>query len=95
MFIGFLTLFAIGAGFFWVIKLEFYVGAHIWKGVLALGAALCLISLIIPSFWGSALVGVIGGSIVWGATELPDQEKRVTRGIFPSNPNKKKRRGAQ
>jgi len=88
LFIGLLTLFAIGIGFIWVIKLEFYVGAHVWKGVLALGILLCLASLWIPSFWGSALLGIIGGSIAWGATELPDQEERVARGIFPANPNK-------
>jgi hypothetical protein len=91
MYLGLFMLFAIGIGFVWVIKLEFYVGAQIWKWVLALGIILSLASLWIASFWGSALLGIIGGSIAWGATELPDQEERVRRGIFPANPNRIKK----
>ncbi len=86
--IGFFTLLSIGIGFFWVIKLEFHIGAHIWKVVLTLGIILCLGSLLIPSFWGSALLGIIGGCAAWGAKELPDQAERVRRGIFPANPQK-------
>ena len=87
--IGLLTLLTIGGGFFWVIKLEYYVGAHIWKSILVLGITLSLGSLLVPSFWASALLGIMGGSIAWGATELPDQAERVRRGIFPNNPKKK------
>ena len=86
-------LLAIGIGFLWVIKLEYYVGAHIWKWVLAFGILLCLGSLWMPSFWSSALLGITGGSIVWGATELPDQEKRVRRGVFPAKPKRVKKEG--
>ena len=86
--IGFITLLSIWIGFFWVIKLEFYIGAYIWKAVLTLGIILCLGSLLIPSFWGSALLGIIGGCIAWGATELPDQAERVRRGVFPANPKR-------
>ena len=81
-------LFAIGFGFFWVIKLEYYLGARLWKGVFALGLVICFFSLFLPSFTTSALVGILGGSIVWGATELPAQEERVRRGFFPTNPKK-------
>lgn len=88
--LSFVTLTLIGVGFFWVIKLEYYVGAHIWRWVLTLGILLCFTSLWLPSFWTSALLGVLGGSLVWGATELPDQEKRVRKGIFPSNPKRTK-----
>ena len=82
LYLGLFMLFAIGIGFVWVIKLEFYVGAHIWKWVLALGISLCLASLWISSFCGSALFGIIGGSFAWGATELPGQEKRVQKGYI-------------
>jgi hypothetical protein len=92
---GFFMLLMIGFGFFWVIKLEYYVGAHIWKGVLSLGIILSLGSLWIPSFWGSALLGIVGGSIAWGATELPDQAERVRRGIFPANPRRGFKKGPQ
>ena len=82
---GLFMLLMIGFGFFWVIKLEYYVGAHIWKWVLAVGVIICLASLWVPFFWGSALLGISGGSIIWGATELPDQEERVRKGMFPAN----------
>jgi hypothetical protein len=88
IYLGLFMLFAIGIGFWWVIKLEFYVGAQISKWVLALGLILTLASLFFGNFWVSALVGIFGGSVVWGATELPDQEERVRRGIFPANPKR-------
>ena len=87
--LGLFMLFAIGFGFFWVIKLEYYLGAQIWKVVLAVGLAICLLSLLMPTFTGSALLGILGGSVVWGATELPGQAERVRRGLFPANPRRK------
>ncbi len=92
--LGLFMLLTIGFGFFWVIKLEYYLGARVWKGVFALGLALCLLSLWASSFTASALVGILGGSIAWGATELPAQEERVRRGLFPSNPGKRKAKEA-
>jgi hypothetical protein len=85
---GLFTFLAIGLGFLWVIKLEYYVGAHLAWAVAALGAALVLASLFISSFVPSAILGVLGGTLIWGATELPEQEKRVARGLFPANPRR-------
>lgn len=82
-------LFVIAIGFVWVIKLEYYLGAQVWRAVLGLGILVCLVSLFLPDFLTSALVGIFGGSVVWGATELPGQEERVQRGLFPSNPKRK------
>lgn len=87
--LGVFMLFAIGFGFFWVIKIEYYLGAGVWKLVLGVGILICLSSLVMPTFTASALLGIIGGSVVWGATELPGQEERVRRGLFPANPNRK------
>lgn len=81
-------LFAIGGGFVWVIKLEYHVGAHVWRGVLALGIAVGGASLFAPHFFLSAVLGIIAGTIIWGATELPCQEERVRRGMFPANPRR-------
>jgi hypothetical protein len=81
-------LFCIGFGFFWVIKLEYYFGAEIWKAVLLVGILICLASLFMQDFTTSALLGIFGGSVVWGATELPGQAERVQRGLFPANPNR-------
>jgi len=86
-----ITLAAVGLGFLWVIKLEYYVGAHLAWPVGIFGGVVVLASMIVPGFTASAVVGILGGTIVWGATELPDQERRVRDGIFVANP--KKRRG--
>jgi hypothetical protein len=85
---GLFTFLAIGLGFVWVIKLEYYVGARAAWAVAAVGAALVLTSLFVPGFTPSAILGVLGGTLFWGATELPEQEKRVAKGLFPANPRK-------
>ena len=91
LWIGLFTLVAIGVDFLWVIKFEYYFGARPWKAILFLGSIVSIASLFIESFWLSAIIGTIGGSIVWGATELTGQEERARRGLFPVHP---KRRGA-
>ncbi len=88
--LGLFMLFAIGFGFFWVIKLEYHLGAHVWPVVLAVGVLLAAASLFVPSFWASALLGIFAGSVIWGSTELPDQARRVEQGLFPANPRRKK-----
>ena len=89
LWIGLLTLIVIGLGFLWVIKFEYFIGAKPWKWVLVAGLIVCGISLLLDSFWASAIVGILGGSIVWGATELPGQEERARRGLFPVHPKRK------
>lgn len=89
IFFGLFTAVAIGLGFVWVIKLEYYVGAHVAKAVAVFGVLVVVASLFMPGFVLSAVVGIIGGTIVWGATELPDQEERVAEGMFPANPRKR------
>ncbi|NKQ35191.1 MAG: DUF4491 family protein [Chloroflexi bacterium] len=91
IFFALFTAVTIGIGFVWVIKLEYYVGAHVAKAVAVLGVLVVLGSLFLPGFILSAIVGIIGGTIVWGATELPDQQERVAEGMFPSNPKKQAR----
>lgn len=77
--LGLFMLFAIGFGFYWVVRLERHLGAKVWKAVLAAGVLICLASMLVPSFVLSALLGILGGSVIWGATELPAQEKRANR----------------
>ncbi len=89
VYFGLFMLFCIGFGFLWVIRLEYAVGARAWKAVLAIGLLICLGSLLAPTFVISAMMGVFGGSVVWGATELPAQTERVRRGLFPANPRRK------
>jgi hypothetical protein len=89
--LGLFMLLAIGFGFFWVIKLEYYLGASVWRAVLAAGILVCLVSLLPSNFWVSALLGILGGSMVWGAIELPAQAERVRRGLFAQNPKRFRR----
>ncbi len=90
--LGLWMLAAIGVGFWWVIKVEYYLGAQVWPWVLALGVALAVASYFVPSFGAAAAVGVLAGSVIWGSTELPAQAERVRRGLFPSNPRRKEGR---
>jgi hypothetical protein len=86
--LGLFSALVIGVGFMWVIQFEYYVGAYRWKWVAAAGLALCAVSLFTPSFTFAALLGILGGSIVWGAVELPHQEERVDHGLFKAHPNR-------
>jgi len=95
IFFGLFTAFAIGFGFVWVIKLEYYFGAHFARAVAVLGITIVLVSLFIPGITFSGILGIVGGTIIWGATELPDQEERVAKGMFPANPNKRARKPAK
>ncbi len=89
--LGIVTLLLIGLGFFWVIRLEYHLGLLWWPYVLALGVLLIAASAFIPGVWGSALPGIAGASLVWGATELKDQAARVEKGWYPANPHSKPR----
>lgn len=91
IYMGLFTFLAIGLGFLWVIKLEYYVGAHVAKLVGIVGVLVSGASLLVPSFYLSAVIGIVGGTIFWGATELPDQEKRVAAGMFKANPKRQAR----
>lgn len=87
-FVGLLTLLILGLGFLWVIRGERYLGYLWWPYCLGLGGLLLIGSLFIHNAWGSALVGILGGSVMWGATELKEQAIRAELGWFPFNPKK-------
>lgn len=86
--LGVAMLACIGMGFAWVIWAERYLGYLWWPYFLLLGAAVILASLFIPSLWGSGLAGILGASIVWGATELKEQAVRAELGWFPFRADK-------
>lgn len=89
--LGFVTLFIIGLGFVWVIRGEYYLGYLWWPYIMSLGFALIAASLFVPSMWGSALLGALGASVVWGSTELKEQAVRAEIGWYPFNPAPKPR----
>ncbi|MEK7277955.1 MAG: DUF4491 family protein, partial [Chloroflexota bacterium] len=87
--LGITTLFIIGFGFVWVIRGEYYFGYLWWPYVMGFGIMLVAVSLFVRSDWGSALLGAVGASIVWGSTELKEQAVRGEIGWYPFNPNPK------
>lgn len=87
--IGLAALFIIGSSFILVIRAEYYLG-HLWWPYLAcIGLSLIVGSLLISSMWISALMGVLGTSLIWGSTELKNQAVRAELGWYPFNTNKK------
>ena len=86
--VGVATLFIIGLGFIWVIRGERYFGVLWWPYVMGLGIMLVFISLVVSSNWISALLGVTGASLTWGATELKEQSIRAKLGWYANNDKK-------
>ena len=86
--IGIATLFIIGLGFPLVIRSERYLGYLWWPYMMGLGLLIIAGSLFITIDWLSAIVGVLGATFVWGATELKEQAVRAELGWFPFNEKK-------
>ncbi|WP_426349005.1 DUF4491 family protein [Alloiococcus sp. CFN-8] len=72
-----------------VIKSEYYIGKKIWPLFLLVGLLLIVLSIYIDNITLSAITGITGFSSLWSILELFEQEERVKKGWFPSNPNKK------
>lgn len=71
-----------------VIKTEYYIGVKAWPWFLIGGLFFISISVFLDSTIISSLLAVLGFSLLWSINELFEQEKRVERGWFPSNPKK-------
>lgn len=72
-----------------VIKTEYYFGTKAWWIYLIVGMACICGSLLTDNTYLSVFLGIFAFSALWGIKELFEQEKRVARGWFPSNPKKK------
>ncbi len=77
--IGFATLLLIGFGHAWVRWLLRRWGARTAPFVAALGIALIAASLFIADWFVSALVGIFGFTVVWGAKEIVDHRAEYER----------------
>lgn len=75
-----------------VIKAEYYLGRKCWWMFLIAGLICAVISLLIDNLILSSIVGVLAFCFFWSILELFEQEKRVKKGWFPENPNKRKKR---
>ncbi len=72
-----------------VIKSEYYWGVKCWWGFLLMGIVSLVISLFIPNFIASMILGVWGVASLWSILEIFEQRERVKKGWFPENPNRK------
>jgi uncharacterized protein DUF4491 len=87
---GIATCFVIGLGFPLVIRGERIFGYLWWPYMLGVGIVLIFGSLFIQADWLSVVIGVLGATFAWGATELKEQAVRAKLGWYPLNPNKVK-----
>lgn len=73
-----------------VIKGEYYLGKGCWPAFAVVGALCLVAALLIDSFFWGTVMSLVGFSCFWSIKELFEQEERVAKGWFPSNPNRKK-----
>lgn len=88
--IGLATFLIIGLFHPVVVKAEYYWGTKSWWIFLILGILGLIASIFVESIFFSAILGVFSFSSFWTIKEVFEQEERVKKGWFPSNPNKKK-----
>lgn len=89
--IGVATFLIIGLFHPLVIKAEYYIGIKSWWLFLLLGIVSTIASLFVGNLLLSILLGVVAFSSFWSIGEVFEQKKRVEKGWFPANPNKKKK----
>lgn len=87
--LGAIAFIAIGAFHPIVIKCEYYFSAKVWPVFLIGGIAMGMISLLVENIMISAILAIIGFSMLWSIKELKEQEIRVEKGWFPKNPRRK------
>lgn len=88
--IGAATFVVIGAFHPLVIKGEYYWGLKVNWAFAVLGVSAALGALFVADTFWSALLAVVAFSSFWSIKEVFDQQKRVAKGWFPSNPRRKK-----
>ena len=87
--IGISTFLIIGLFHPIVIKCEYHFGTRCWWWFLLLGIAGVALSIWVENVLWSSLLGVFSFSSFWTIKEIFDQKKRVEKGWFPRNPNRK------
>lgn len=92
--IGAGAFFIIGALHPVVIKAEYHLGKRVWPIFLLFGIACIALSLFTGSVVASAILAVLGFSLLWSIRELFEQGERVKKGWYPKKPQKGRKRGA-
>lgn len=89
--LGAFALFFIGIFHPIVIKAEYHWGKGCWWVFALVGVGCCVASLLVENVTAAAVLGVAGFSCFWSIHELYAQERRVSKGWFPSNPKRCKK----
>ncbi len=87
--VGAATFLIMAAGHYSCIKAEYYFTKKSWIAYLVLGMAAIVVSLFAENLIVSAIMSIFGFTCMWGIGEVIQQEKRVEKGWFPKNPNRK------
>jgi uncharacterized membrane protein len=87
--IGLFTFIIIGLFHPLVIKVYYYWGTKSWASFLILGIISIILSVSITNFIISTICSIIAFSSFWSILEIFHQGKRVQKGWFPANPNRK------
>ena len=85
-----LTFVIIGVFHPLVIKCEYYFSERCWPVFLLFGLIFIVLSMFVKASVVSALLGVLGCTFLWSILELKHQTKRVEKGWFPRNPDRKR-----
>ena len=72
-----------------VIKTEYHTGTKCWWLFFLCGLVCIAVSLFVAYIIVSALLAVLGFSLLWSVHELFEQKKRVEKGWFPTNTKRK------
>lgn len=89
--IGAATFLIIGLFHPIVVKAEYYLGVKSWWIFLVVGIIGIAASLLVSSIFWSSLLGVFAFSSLWSIKEVFEQKRRVEKGWFPANPNRKEK----
>ena len=87
--IGLSTFLIIGIFHPLVIKGEYYFGQKVNFFFATLGIIMIILAACSDSLFASAILSVVAFSSFWSIGEVREQKKRVERGWFPENPNRK------
>ena len=71
-----------------VIKAEYYFSYRIWPVFAIVGTALLVLTLFMHGIL-AFIVSFLGITCLWCIIELFHQKRRVEKGWFPKNPNRK------
>ncbi|TAJ14421.1 DUF4491 family protein [Marinilabiliaceae bacterium JC017] len=89
--LGLSTILSIWLGRWACIKGEYLFTKKIWILFLIIGIIMAGLALFTSSIIFSAIFSIIAFVFWWGIPEVIEQEQRVNKGWFTSNPKRKKK----